>query len=88
VLDWPLWGNARNRVFRLTTDMRTTQGQASFGQNVQTIITYSKRFKYSQTGGTVGRAFSIRIERIYIRVLTLINKILLFILISTIFQQG
>jgi hypothetical protein len=35
-------GNARNRVCRLTTDIRTTQGQSDFGHNVQTIITYSK----------------------------------------------
>jgi hypothetical protein len=31
-------GNARNRVCRLTTDMRITQGQDAFGHNVQTII--------------------------------------------------
>jgi hypothetical protein len=30
-----------NRVCRLITNMRTTQGHATFGYNVQTIITYS-----------------------------------------------
>jgi hypothetical protein len=34
-------GNARNRVCRLRTDMRTTQGQAAFGHNVQAIINLS-----------------------------------------------
>jgi hypothetical protein len=34
-------GNARICVCRLTTDMRTPQGQAAFGHNVQTIITCS-----------------------------------------------
>jgi hypothetical protein len=38
-------GNARNCICRLTTDMRTTQGQAAFGHNDQAIITYSYMVK-------------------------------------------
>jgi hypothetical protein len=42
----PLRGRRRRagggcRVCRLTTDMRTTQGQVVFGHNIQAIITYS-----------------------------------------------
>jgi hypothetical protein len=38
-------GNARNNVCRLATDIRTTQGQASFGHHVETVTTYSKMLK-------------------------------------------
>jgi hypothetical protein len=38
-------GNARNRVYRLTTDMRSTQGQAPFGYSAQTIMTHSNKVK-------------------------------------------
>jgi hypothetical protein len=66
-------GNARNRVCRLTTEMRTTQGQAAFGHNVQAIITSLYIVKLFQTG-IVGRVFSMRVERTYSRVQTPINK--------------
>jgi hypothetical protein len=38
-------GNARNNVCRLATDIRTTQGQVSFGHNVKTVTTYKKMLK-------------------------------------------
>jgi hypothetical protein len=47
-----------------TTDMLTTQGQAAFGHNTQTIkLTqiWSKLFKTC----TVGRSFSMHVERTY-----------------------
>jgi hypothetical protein len=56
--------NKRNREYRLTTDMRTTKGQAAFGHNVQWIITYSFMFK-KLVLGTVGRFVSMRVERTY-----------------------
>jgi hypothetical protein len=41
-----------------------TQEQAAFGHNVQTITTYSNEVKVFGTC-TVGRAFSMRVERFY-----------------------
>jgi hypothetical protein len=41
--------------------MRKTQGQAAFGHNVQTIISYSIIVKT----GTVGRVFSMRVVLMY-----------------------
>jgi hypothetical protein len=53
--------------------MRTTQGQAPFGHNVQAIITYSNMVKACLTR-TVGRVFSMRVERIYSGVQTPTNR--------------
>jgi hypothetical protein len=47
VLGGPLWGKTRNRVYRFTTDIRTTHGQTAFGDNVQTIISSSNKVKSS-----------------------------------------
>jgi hypothetical protein len=39
VLGRPMWGKrTKSRMCLLNTDMRTIQGQAAFGHNVQTII--------------------------------------------------
>jgi hypothetical protein len=53
-------GNARNGVFRLTTDMRTTQGQAAFGNNVLAIITYVFTVKTSCNRYRWTRLFNAR----------------------------
>jgi hypothetical protein len=42
--------NARNRACRLTTDMRTSQGQAAFGHNVQKIRTYLNISSFADDG--------------------------------------
>jgi hypothetical protein len=47
--------------------MRTTQGQAAFGHNAQATITYSNIVKTFLLG-TVGRVFSMRVERNYDKV--------------------
>jgi hypothetical protein len=56
--------------------MRTTQGQAAFGHNVQAIVTYSYMVKTFITG-TVGRVFSMCVERTYSGVKTHTNQFLM-----------
>jgi hypothetical protein len=68
-------GNARNRVCTLTTGMRTTHGQAAFGHNIQLITTYSKMVKTYFETCTVGRVFSMRVERTYSGIQTFINNV-------------
>jgi hypothetical protein len=53
--------------------MRTTQGQAAFGHNVQAILTYSYMVK-TFPKGTGGRALKIRVERTYSKVQTPTNR--------------
>jgi hypothetical protein len=48
--------------------LRKTQGQAAFGNNVQIKMFHHNLLKYSQNlfqTGTVGRVFSMRVERTY-----------------------
>jgi hypothetical protein len=48
--------------------LRKTQGQAAFGHNVQIKMIDHNLLKYSQNlfqTGTVGRVFSVRVERTY-----------------------
>jgi hypothetical protein len=53
--------------------MRTTQGQAAFGHNVQAIITYSYMVNVF-SAETAGRVFSMRVERIYSGAQKLTNR--------------
>jgi hypothetical protein len=53
--------------------MRTTQGQAAVGHNVQAIITYSYMVNVFSTG-TVRRVLSLRVERTYSGVQTPTNR--------------
>jgi hypothetical protein len=53
--------------------MRTTQGQAAFGHNVQATITDSYTVKKIQIG-TVSRVLPMGVERIYFRVQTPTNQ--------------
>jgi hypothetical protein len=54
--------------------MRTTQGQVAFGHNVQTILPYLHNMGKKIQKDTVGRDFSMRVERTYSRVQTLVNE--------------
>jgi hypothetical protein len=45
LLGSPLRGDARNRVYRLTADMRATEGQVAFGHIIQTVTPYSNELR-------------------------------------------
>jgi hypothetical protein len=68
--------------------MRTTQGQAAFGHNVQAIITYYHMVTYFSIG-TSGRGFSMRVERILFGLLTPTNRFVTnFFVIFELFGQS
>jgi hypothetical protein len=65
--------------------MRTTQGQAAFGHNVQMVITYSNELKTFYNMYRWTRRFNVRLTHVF-RGLTPTNKISVNYSFSGVFQ--